>query len=642
MRAISTLSPISTSLSSLAASCPKWNGTGDYPRAPCIPELVARWALATPDALAVSEDGTVLTYRDLDARANQLAHRLRALGARADSVVGLCIPRSSALIIGALGILKTGAAYVALDTAWPADRLAFLLKDAQAPLLVTQQSLVERISPGPWRVVALDSGEPGTAHQTPEPPQCDVAATDLAYVIYTSGSTGEPKGVEITHDSLLNLVYWHQCAFEVTVADRATALSSPGFDASVWEIWPYLAAGASLHIVGESARNQPEVLRDWLVQNGITISFVPTPLAERLMRIEWPAQTPLRVLLTGADTLHHHPRAGLPFAVVNNYGPTECTVVATSGLVPPSSGEQAEGLPAIGRPIANTQIHILDEHFKPVPTGTAGEIHIGGVGVARGYRNRAQLTAEKFIPNPFSADPGARLYRTGDLGRYLQDGQIAFQGRVDDQIKIRGHRIEPQEIAALLERHSSVEASAVVASENGCGERRLVAYLVTRGDLRPAASELRDFLRAHLPAYMVPGTFVHVQELPLTSNGKVDRAALPSPDAENALPDDQYQAPRTPVEERLAAILAGLLGIERVGLDDNFFHLGGHSLLGAQVIARVRDRFAVELSLRSLFDHPTVAEMSREIEGLIFSKLEGMSEDEVQRILGTHAGRAGA
>jgi acyl-CoA synthetase (AMP-forming)/AMP-acid ligase II/acyl carrier protein len=467
--------------------------------------------------------------------------------------------------------------------------------------------------------------------------------------------------VQITHDSLLNLVFWHRRAFAVTAADRATQLAGPSFDATVWELWPYLTGGASVYLPDEETRSAPVRLRDWLVAQGITISFLPTALAERVMALEWPPQTALRILLTGADTLHHYPSPDLPFVVVNNYGPTECTVVATSGPVPPTASVTGatpprarsvgaaharaqpsgrahvsgpERPPSIGRPIANTEVYILDDHLQPVPIGVPGELHIGGVGLARGYLNRPALTAEKFIPNPFSAEGGARLYKTGDQACYLPDGQIAFVGRIDDQIKIRGYRIEPNEIVAVLNRHPAVQMSLVVAREDTPGERRLVAYVVPTPGAQPSARALRGFLGTQLPDYMIPTAFVRLEAMPLTANGKVDRAALPAPDAANTSGDGAFVAPRTPVEQRVAGIVAGLLGLEQIGMDDNFFLLGGHSLLGAQIIARVGDTFGVDLPLHILYDAPTVAELAAEIERVVLATLEEMSDDEIQRLLG--------
>jgi acyl-CoA synthetase (AMP-forming)/AMP-acid ligase II/acyl carrier protein len=388
-----------------------------------------------------------------------------------------------------------------------------------------------------------------------------------------------------------------------------------------------------VHIPDEDARIDPEQLRDWLVAQGISISFLPTPLAERVMGLEWPPQTALRVLLTGGDVLHRYPSAGLPFRVVNNYGPTENTVVATSGEVTASA--RPGRLPSIGRPIANVQVHILDESLRPVPVGMVGEVYIGGAGLARGYLNRPELTAERFVTTSCGDCGTERLYKTGDLARYLPDGSIDFRGRIDQQIKIRGFRVELGEIEAVLGEHPAVQTSVVVAHENGVDSKRLVAYLVPAPGFNPTAPDLRAFLGTKLPDYMVPTTFVRLEALPLTAHGKVDRAALPDPDISDLGLDATFVAPRTPVEEGLTEIVATLLGLEQVGIADHFFMLGGHSLLATQVIARVQDAFGVDLILRTVFEAPTVAELAREIERLILDKVETMSEDEVRRIL-TH------
>jgi acyl-CoA synthetase (AMP-forming)/AMP-acid ligase II/acyl carrier protein len=362
----------------------------------------------------------------------------------------------------------------------------------------------------------------------------------------------------------------------------------------------------------------------------ITITFVPTPLAERMMALRWPRTSRLRLVLTGADVLHVYPSHELPFLLVNNYGPTECTVVATSGPVLPNPNP--DGLPPIGRPIDNTQIHILDEQLLPVPRGAPGELHIGGAGLARGYHNRPDLTAMKFISNPFSGEPAARLYKTGDLVRCLADGQLAFLGRIDDQLKIRGFRIEPNEIVAVLNEHPDVLASVVVARDIAPDDKQLVAYLLPACG-SPSVAALQNLLRSRLPEYMVPAVFVRLDALPLTPNGKIDRAALPAPNEANTLRDEDLRTPRTLVEARVMEILAPLLRRERISVDDNFFCVGGHSLLGTQLIARLREAFGIELSLRSLFDAPTVSRLSAEIERLLVAKLEPMREDEGERQL---------
>jgi amino acid adenylation domain-containing protein len=598
-----------------------------------VPHLIDAQAAETPHSLALSTVHERLSYRELNNRANQLAHYLIKLGVRsdgADSLVALCLQRSPTAVTCALGILKAGAAYLPLDPIYPVERLAFMLRDAQPRVLITSTAVARQLPAGPWQVVAIDESATLMSEQSSESPDVRITSEQLAYVIYTSGSTGRPKGVAISHASLLNLCNWHHHAFAVTSKDRASLLAGVGFDAAVWETWPTLAAGASLHLPDDATRLSPELLRDWLVAEEMTISFLPTALAERVMTLDWPRETALRTLLTGAETLRQFPSDDLPFAVVNNYGPTECAVVATSGTVPLDA--YSNSLPTIGRPIANAHVYILDENLQPVPTHVAGEIYIGGAGVARGYLNRPELTAEKFLRDPFNSEPGARMYRTGDLARYLANGDIAYLGRSDEQIKIMGHRIEPNEIVAVLERHPSVRASRVIARELTC-EKQLVAYLVLEPAAVTSAAEIRGFLQQELPQYMVPTVFVRLAEFPLTANGKVDQASLPLPNVENTLRDQEMILPRTPVEERVAALLASLLGLEQVSVYDNFFLLGGHSLLGTQLISQIRNAFAVELALRTLFESPTIAQLSREIEGLILARVEAMSEAEVERLL---------
>jgi amino acid adenylation domain-containing protein len=590
----------------------------------CVPQLVARQAAENPDAIALQSASQVLTYGDLNCQANQLANHLKAMGVGPEKLVGVCLERSPQMVMAALAILKTGGAYLPLDPTFPTERLDSILQDADACVLITRSGLPCTLAEGNWRVVDIDLDRSEIAAHPTEPPVVELRSDHLAYVIFTSGSTGRPKGVEITHRGLCNLISWHWRAFQVTVTDRASHQAALGFDAAVWEIWPYLTIGASVHMPEEAVRNNPEALCRWLVERKITITFVATALAERMMFLEWPPETALRILLTGADTLRHRPPAKLPFTLVNNYGPTECTVVATSAPVAPR--EYETGMPSIGRAIDNTELYILDEQMKPVQSGTAGELYIGGAGVARGYRNRAELTEQSFVANPFTSDV-ARLYRTGDLVRSLPDGEIEFLGRLDEQIKIRGYRIEPGDIVSALNSHRDVQSSVVIAREDEAGEKRLVAYVILNGVQQPpTAGAMREHLRKELPDYMVPASFVQLSSLPLTANGKTDKSALPVPTGGNSLPDAEFIAPRGIVEERLAAVIGSLLNVDRVGVNDNFFLLGGHSLLGTQLLTRVSQNFGVELSLLNLFDHPTLAEMSDQIEKLILEKIVSITE----------------
>ena len=583
-----------------------------------LPGLVNRHASTAPQAIAVGAGSEVLTYAELDRQSNQLAHYLASAGVGREHVVGLCLKRSPAFIVAALAALKSGAAYLPVDPDSPAGRIAFMFQDSGVSAVVTSERLRQRLPSGSWRVVDMVRDAAQIRQQAARARETEIHPGDLAYVIYTSGSTGQPKGVEVTHSSLANLTSWHTHAFQVTSADRASFMASLGFDAAVWELWPYLAAGASVHVPEDGVRNDAKALREWLLDQEITVSFAATAMAESLLKLEWPTRTRLRILLTGADCLRQRPSARLPFKFVNNYGPTEYTVVATSGVVEPGS---ANSLPSIGHPIDNTTVHILDEAMHEVPQGEAGELYLAGAGLARGYRNRPDLTAQRFVANPFGGD-GSRLYRTGDLARELPNGEIEFLGRVDEQVKVRRFRIEPNEIAAALNCCAGVRNGTVVAREEQGGEKRLVAYIVQTQGSSLTAPELRDQLSKVLPDYMIPAVFVEVDEIPITMNGKVNRQALPEPNSENTLCEESYIAPQSMVEVRLAALIAPLLRVERVGVNDNFFLLGGHSLLGTQLITRISDSFGINLPLLSLFDHPTLGAMSAEIERLILEKIE--------------------
>lgn len=544
----------------------EWNDTyTPYPKSKCIHQLFEEQVEKTPNAVAVVYEDESLTYQQLNERANQLAQYLRSLGVKPEVLVGICIERSSKtlpkasplMLVGLLGILKAGGAYVPLDPAYPQERLAFMLEDAQVSVLLTQKSLVTTLPPHQAQVVCLDSATFSTiAENLPH----TVTTDNLAYVIYTSGSTGRPKGVQIEHRGLLNLVFWHQQAFAVSSFDRVTQVAGVAFDACGWEIWPYFTAGASIHFPNDETRLYPEQLRNWLLSKAITISFLPTPMAEKILSLNWPANTALRTLLTGGDQLHQYPSTSHPFEVVNNYGPTENTVVTTSGAVPLK--QQAYLPPAIGRAIANTQVYILDSLLQPVPIGVTGELYIGGESLARGYLHRPDLTAERFICNPFKRSRGAtcsspageeqvawqgaggkgetedqstncdRLYKTGDLARYQADGNIEFLGRIDNQVKIRGFRIELSEIEAVLTQHPLVRDAVAITREDIPGVKSLAAYIISELT-HPTSNELRLFLKSKLPNYMIPASFTFLEALPITPNGKLDRRALPVPEFES-------------------------------------------------------------------------------------------------------------
>jgi amino acid adenylation domain-containing protein len=603
-----------------------WNNTyRDYPLDLCVHQLFEAQAERTPEALALNYRGQELNYQELNRRSNQLAHRLRSIGVGPEVRVGILMERSIEVVVALLATLKAGAAYVPLDPAYPSDRLRYMITDSGAEVLLTQGGLFERLGPietewGAMRVLRLDTEWEEMEGASEENPVRTVEIENMAYVLYTSGSTGQPKGVQIQHNSLLNLVNWHRHTYKVSPSDRASQVAGLSFDASVWEIWPYLAAGASLFLIDEDTRISPVRLKGWLIERGITISFIPTPLTERVIATEWPSeQVPLRALLTGGDKLRRYPSSNLGFAVVNHYGVTEYTVVTTAGLVGP---EENELTPSIGRPISNTYLYLLDIYGQPVPVGVAGELFMGGHGLARGYINRPDLTALGFLPDPFSHVPGQRLYRSGDLARYRPDSSLEFLGRLDHQVKIRGFRIELGEVEAVLVQHPQVQTAIVVAHSpagsrpDGGIEKRLVAYLATPGGMINSV-ELRQHVKLKLPEYMVPAQFVQLEELPLTPNGKVDRNALPAPEEVGAGAEGaEYVGPQTLVEELVSVVWAEVLGAERVSVRANFFELGGHSLLATQVVSRLREVLEVEVPINLLFVFPTVAGLSRAIDAI--------------------------
>jgi len=595
-------------------------------------DLLETFPRASLDRLAVADGNRRLSYAQLDAAANSLARRLRALGVKPGVLVGICHDRSVAAVVGALAVLRAGGGYLGLDPAHPDARLAFLCSDAGAAVLLADASVVARLGSLPCPVLDLDAELDAAELDAAEPPERMAGPADVAYVIYTSGSTGEPKGVQVSRANLRALIDWHCQAFSVTPDDRASVVASPAFDASVWETWPHLAAGASLHIPDHATTVTPGALQKWMADEEITIGFVPTPMAELLLELQWPADTAMRIMLTGGDVLHRRPAPGTPFTLVNNYGVTEATVVSTSGVVAP----EGAGLPSIGRSIAGTALRVLGADGRAVPDGEQGELYISGRSVATGYLNRPELTAERFVPDPFSDEPGTRMYRTGDLARVADDGTVQFLGRIDDgQVQLRGHRIELDEVAAVLAGHPSVGHCAVVV-RNDVGDARLVAYVVPADVPMPGRAELRAYLAERLPAQMVPGAFVAIDALPVTSNGKLDRGALPAPGLEVLVSGSA--APDGPTEEAIAAILEELMELEGIGRDDNFFELGGHSLMGAQVVARVQERFGVELPLLAVFDNPSVAEMAIVVGEAVVVRVESMSDEEAEQMLASRAG----
>jgi len=568
-------------------------------------------AARTPDATAVVHDGRSLTYHELNARANRLAHRLRTLGVGPDTLVALAVERSAEMVVGLLGILKAGGAYVPLDPSYPEARLAYMLRDSRARVVVTESALRESLPLGQATVVCLDSDGEGLGGESPENPGGDVAGDGLAYVIYTSGSTGQPKGVQVGHGALANFLQSLRQILGITGRDALLAVTTLSFDIAALEIYLPLIVGARLELAGREEAADGARLAARIEAQGVTF-LQATPATWRLLLEGGWGGSPRLNMLCGGEAL---PRALadrlLPkgLALWNLYGPTETTIWSSFARVEPG-----EGPVPIGRPIANTELYVLDARLRPAPVGVAGELYIGGSGLARGYLGRPSLTAERFLPDPIGPRPGARIYRTGDLARWHADGTLECLGRVDHQVKIRGFRVELGEVESALLKHPDVREAVVVAREDAAGEQGLVAYIVARPGPVPTAVDLRRPIQGALPDYMVPSAFVVLDELPLTPNGKVDRNALPAPDAARSAPSGAYIPPRNAIEEAVAAAFADVLGRDKVGARDDFFDLGGHSLMAAQLLARLRDAFGVELPLKDLFDTPTVAGLAHLVE----------------------------
>ncbi|WP_460091207.1 non-ribosomal peptide synthase/polyketide synthase [Pseudomonas sp. S2_E02] len=565
----------------------------DYPRGLTIARRFESQVTERPQAIAAVFAGQPLTYLQLNRQANALAHHLIAIGVKADDRVAIVARRGLDTLVGLVAILKAGAGYVPIDPAHPTERISYLLSDSAPVAVLTQSDLHERLPQSGVPVIDVDlCAWPAQAQHNPAVP--GLSAAHLAYVIYTSGSTGLPKGVMVEHQTLSNLVDWHCEAFDLRAGSHTSSLAGFGFDAMAWEVWPALCAGATLHLAPtHDGAEDIDGLLDWWRVQPLDVSFLPTPVAEYAFSQNLDHPT-LLTLLIGGDRLRQFSRQQR-FAVINNYGPTEATVVATSGRIDVGAALH------IGKPVANAAVYLLDEQQRPVPMGVMGELYVGGAGVARGYLNRADLTAERFLHDPFSPLPNARMYRTGDLARWREDGSLDYLGRNDDQVKIRGMRIELGEIETRLNQLPGINEAVLLAREDQPGQPRLVAYFTEQAGVEPlAVGELREHLLTQLPDYMVPAAFVRLEALPLTANGKVDRKALPKPDLA-ALPNREYEAPQGELETALAQIWTEVLQVGQVGRHDHFFELGGHSLLAMRMVSLIRQRLGVELALSDLF-----------------------------------------
>ncbi|HEX6913102.1 MAG TPA: amino acid adenylation domain-containing protein, partial [Longimicrobium sp.] len=578
-----------------------------------VHEAVAAQAMRTPGAVALAFAGGTMAYAELEQRANQLANHLRRHGVGPDVTVGVCLERSPALVVALLGVLKAGGAYVPLDPSYPADRLAWMLEDSGAPLLLTEQKLLDRIPGHTGRTLCLEQALEAVAAESADAPGVAVHPENIAYVIYTSGSTGRPKGAALPHRALGAHMAWMHRAYPLTADDRVLQKTPFSFDASVWEFWAPLLAGATLVVAGPDAHRDPAELARAVADERITIlQLVPSLLHALLEADALAGCRTLRRLFCGGEALPaelaDRARAALSggdaLQVINLYGPTEACI---DSVVHGYAGTEAGATVPIGRPTDATRAYVLDARGEPVPVGVAGELCLGGAQLARGYLGRPGLTAERFTPDIFGQKPGGRLYRTGDRARWLADGTLEYLGRVDGQLKVRGFRVEPGEIESVLREHPAVRGAAVVVRED-----RLIAYAEAADGMAADADELRGWLRGRLPAHMVPAAVVVLAALPLTPSGKLDRRALPAPASSG---DARRLRPETELEARLATLWQELLGVDEVGAEDNFFDLGGHSLLLIRMQARLAKELGHEVPVVELFQYPTVRSLAARLQG---------------------------
>lgn len=622
----------------------------------CIHQLFEEQVARTPDAVSLMYQSTTLTYRELNLRANQLAHYLQRFGVGPETLVGLCVERSPEMIIGMLGILKAGGAYVPLDPVYPEERLNFMLSDAQTPVLLTQERISAKLAKAEhaMEVIYLDKDWDNICLENEENPASGVMAENAAYVIYTSGSTGTPKGVVIQHQSLVNYTEVAIAAYSLHPGDRVLQFATLSFDASAEEIYPCLAGGATLVLRTNAMLDSITFFLEKCEEWGITVLDLPTAFWHELTRkISEKAASlppPVRLVIIGGEKAlpdmmsqwqkHVSPQV----QIVNTYGPTEATIVATMYIVPASTATDnlLQEIP-IGRPVPNAQVYLLDQSLNVVPIGTSGELYIGGVGLAREYLNRPALTKERFIPHPFSTRMGIRLYKTGDLASYLPNGDIIFLGRVDQQVKIRGYRIELGEIETALGKHPDILDAVVQAREDGNGGKRLVAYVVPRRGCTFTSSALRHFLQDQLPDYMVPSAFVLLEALPLSPSGKVDRLSLPAPEQGRSELSGTFVAPTLPVHHQLVQIWEELLEVRPVGIQDDFFELGGHSLLAVRLVDRIEQVWGRKISPTTLITGPTIEQLAQALEQMEIpaskTSLEAIQDDKPAQSLFSRSGK---
>jgi amino acid adenylation domain-containing protein len=598
----------------------EWNSTStDYPKDRCVHQLLEQQAAFTPGAVALIYEDEQVSYEELNRRANQLGRYLRKLGVGPESRVGVCLERGVEMVVTWAGVLKAGGAYVPLDPAYPKERIAYMLADAEVRVLVTQGRLTASLPDYQGETIIIDEQWDDIAGESAKDLPNRTSADNLAYVIYTSGSTGKPKGVSVAHRAIVRLVKETDYV-KLGPGDKVAQASNSSFDAVTFEIWGALLNGSALVGVSKEVALSAQRLAQAIREQGITTMFLTTALFNQITREEPTAFSGMRQVLFGGEAVDANRVRELlsagtgPERLLHVYGPTESTTFSTWMLV--EDVEEAAATVPIGKPLANTQVYVLDGGMEPVAVGIYGDLYLAGDGLARCYAKRPDLTAEKFLPHPHSNEPGQRLYQTGDIVRYLPDGNLEFLGRRDNQVKVRGFRIEPGEIEAVLSEHPMVKECAVVVQHGGDGGKRIVAYFVPRGQQIPSVGELRRYAKERLPEYMVPATFMVLADLPLTANGKVDREALPEPDPSRSKLESEFVAPRTTVEEVVAGIWSELLGTDLTGIHDNFFELGGHSLLATQFASRARVAFGIELPLRAVFENPTLESIAAVIEAL--------------------------
>jgi amino acid adenylation domain-containing protein len=604
-----------------------WNATSELYDCRCLHELFSDVAERLPDAIAVVSGTQKISFGELERRSNQLARELVAAGAGRGALVGICHDRSVDLVIALLAVLKSGAAYVPIDPTYPPQRQAFMVADAEARILITQERYVGVVDARGGVVLCLDRDRHRIDAQRDEPLEIKSDPEQLAYVIYTSGSTGQPKGVEVTHRSVANLISYMRQAPGLSEQDVLANLTTPAFDLSVPDWYLPLTTGARLVIIPREVTLDGVELADWLARSGATFVQATPTTWQLLVDAGWPGSSGLKIVCGGealppalADEL-----LSRGASLWHMYGPTETTVWSSVLEL-----ESSETPVPIGGPIANTRFYVLDSGRQPVPVGVPGELYIGGDGLALGYHERRQLTEEKFLCDPFASRPEERLYRTGDLVRWRHDGKLEFHGRIDQQVKLRGYRIELGEIEAALAGRPDVSAAVAAVSELGPGDHRLIAYVVPGAGRTPDVDELRRVLKTTLPPFMVPSTFVVLETLPVTANGKLDRGALPAPDGARPQLRPSFASAETPMQQKLASLWRDVLGVERVGIDDDFFDLGGHSLLAVKMLGRAQEAFGLEIYLGTLFDQPTIRELA---ETLTVDLLDGTAEGELESLL---------